>query len=75
MNLLVDIGNTSIKFSSIVDKNLKKISQIRYSKEDLKSVTLFFMNKLKTHNKIYICSVVSEVDKVIINSPSICCNS
>ena len=68
MNLLVDIGNTSIKFSSFVDKNLKKISQIRYSKKDLKSVTLFFKNKLKTHNKIYICSVVPEVDKVIIKN-------
>ena len=45
MNLLVDIGNTSIKFSSFVDKNLKKISQIRYSKKDLKSVTLFFKKK------------------------------
>ena len=64
MNLLVDIGNTSIKFSSFVDKNLKKISQIRYSKKDLKSLTLFFKNKLKTHTKIYICSVVSEDSKL-----------
>ena len=68
MNLLVDIGNTSIKFSSFVDNKLKKISLIRYSKKDLKSVILFFKNKLKTHTKIYICSVVSEVDKIIIKN-------
>ncbi len=68
MNLLVDIGNTSIKFSSFVDNNLIKISQIKYSKKDLKSVILFFKNKLKTHNKIYICSVVSEIDKFIIKN-------
>jgi len=68
LNLLVDIGNTSIKFSSFVDNKLKKIFQIKYSKKDLKSVILFFKNKLKTHNKIYICSVVLEVDKVLIKN-------
>ena len=68
MNLLVDIGNTSIKFSSFVDDKIKKISQIKYLKKDLKLVILFFKNKLKTHNKIYICSVVPEIDKIIINN-------
>ena len=63
MNLLVDIGNTSIKFSSFVDNKIKKISQIKYLKKDLRSVIIFFKNKLKTHTKIYVCSVVPEVDK------------
>ena len=68
MNLLVDIGNTSIKFSSFVDNKIKKISQIKYLKKDLRSVIIFFKNKLKTHTKIYVCSVVPEVDKIIIRN-------
>ena len=65
MNLVVDIGNTSLKYSSNTDIGIKKVRQLKYSKKKPTFIIKFLKNQFKTHKLIYICSVVSEIDKII----------
>ena len=65
MNLVVDIGNTSLKYSSTTDIGIKKVLQLKYSKKKPTFIIKFLKNQFKTHKIIYICSVVSEIDKII----------
>ena len=65
MNLVVDIGNTSLKYSSTTDIGIKKVRQLKYSKKKPTFIIKFLKNQFKTHKIIYICSVVPEIDKII----------
>ena len=65
MNLAIDIGNTSIKKASFVDNSLNKIHHLNYSKKKLNKVNNFLKDDFNKHNKIYICSVVPEINNII----------
>ena len=65
MNLAIDIGNTSIKKASFLDSKLNKITHINYSKKKLEKVLSLLKKDFKKHDKIYICSVVPELNVLI----------
>ena len=65
MNLVVDIGNTSLKYSSTTDIGIKKVHQLKYSKKESVFIIKFLKKQFKTHKIIYMCSVVPEIDNII----------
>ena len=52
MNLVVDIGNTSLKYSSTNNIGIKKIRQLKYSKKKPIFIVKFLKNQFKTHKII-----------------------
>ena len=65
MNLAIDIGNTSLKKAIFSNLHLNKINHINYSKDNFNKVLTFLQNDSKRFEKIYICSVVPELDNLI----------
>jgi len=65
MNLAIDIGNTSLKKVSFSNLKLDKIKHINYSKNDFNKLLIRLKKTFPKYDKIYICSVVPELNKLI----------
>ena len=66
MNLAIDIGNTSIKKCFFLNNKSSKASFLNYNKKKLNLLMQFIKTDFTTSDKIYICSVVPEVNKHVI---------
>tara|TARA_B100000900_G_scaffold236743_1_gene201042 strand:- start:2811 stop:3542 length:732 start_codon:yes stop_codon:yes gene_type:complete len=65
MNLAIDIGNTSLKKASFTSLNVSKVKNINYSKNNFNKLLFSIKKDLHKYDKVYICSVVPEINKII----------
>ena len=68
MNLAIDIGNTSLKKASFSNSRVSNIKHINYSKNNFNKLLFSLKKDLDKYDSIYICSVVPELDIIIIAS-------
>ena len=63
MNLAIDIGNTSIKKVSFLENSIGSTRKIKYSKDKLSEIKVFFSKKIHRSTQLHI--IIQEIQLIL----------